>query len=136
MTEHFTEEKPYCVSYKKEHGMADLWCSKDECLKLEKDMINFVCKSYYPIINNIKKKQPRTIFLYTTDCPYINNYIENYTQLSNIYGSNAMNENDIEVCQYLNNKQTKTFRKRTRSIDYECYVEETKDYVCKERINC
>jgi hypothetical protein len=103
----------------------------DDVMHLNKNLVSMIRKEYYPIyqegrISNIKKD----ICLFTIDCKLTyEEYITNYNNLPNMYGVNAINDNDIVICKeynnkysnlnYLNDTDKQNKRKRTKSIDYE-----------------
>ncbi len=94
--------------------------SKDDLYNLNKQCITIVSKSYYPINEaGIRSNVDSSIILFSRN--FLNetpkNYIENYTSNVEIYGVNAIDEDDIHICNYFNDNVLK--RKRTRSIDYE-----------------
>ena len=95
--------------------------SKEYIMSLNKDNITLISKEYYPINeNNILSRDKESITLYTADFPYMtyDEYINNYNNLPKLYGVNAINDDDLEICKHFNYKNTKK-RTRTYSIDYE-----------------
>jgi hypothetical protein len=82
MNESFTEVKPYYVSFNDDRSLKYWWCSKDDVLKLNRENIVFVCKCYYPIINNAKQNM-NLIFLYIKDCQ--NETADNYIKIIAIF---------------------------------------------------
>lgn len=79
--------------------------SKETLMSLDRRDISMVCKEYYSIdIKGKKSNVKQIIVLFTNDSLFkkSENYISEYTSLVNLYGVNAINDDDIEVCKYFN----------------------------------
>ena len=79
--------------------------TKEEVMKL-KGHSSMVCKYYYPIKKGVTSKNMTNIILYTSDFPNetADKYIGHFTFFRQQYGDNAINQDDIELCKYFNDK--------------------------------
>ncbi len=95
--------------------------SKQDLYNLNKNNVTLVSKEYSPINEEgIVSNTRNIIILFTSEHPNktAKEYIEDYKNNQNQYGVNVINDDDIDICNYFNNKTTFKNRKRTRSIDY------------------
>jgi hypothetical protein len=79
--------------------------TKDDIIHLNKNIVSFVTKEYYPINTyGQMSENKKNITLYTSEFPNMSysEYIYNYNNLQSVYGVNAINDADIEICKHFN----------------------------------
>jgi hypothetical protein len=76
----------------------------EELINLDIDCVTSIFKSYYKLDeNDLYDTKQTNICLYTSEIPMsIEQYINNYRKLVNLYGTNALNEDDIKILEKFN----------------------------------
>ena len=78
--------------------------TKEDIMHLNKNIVSFITKEYYPINSYGQMSENKKIItLYTSDTPTsYSEYIYNYNNLPSIYGVIPINDDDIEICKHYN----------------------------------
>jgi hypothetical protein len=92
----------YTIGFSDDSILHDL--SKDDVYSLDKSKILYCRKKYIPInLYGYEISHEKYITLYVFDANvHYTSYLKNALELPDLYGYNAVDDDAIDICQYLN----------------------------------
>lgn len=119
-------ERCYCAIV---NGNLIQMLTKNDVIQLDKEMVTLVCKDYYPIIGNTLSDDKVSITLYNAGfSKSYNEFINDYNNLPPMYGTNAINEDDIEICKHYNSENNSENKNRNKRNRTESCIDEYEEY--------